>query len=187
MSLKLVSDSSNVVPFPQERHTAPTIETVREMAPPPALVASILEERALSLTDLQGAFRSQMAQQAALLDGWLGREGTVLQLRILLDAHLVQAAEACRRYLEAADAMVRLEIRAETVRSRSPWIAGSLHSEIADARSVFRDQAIAARGTADAALGMAAGLADYVRSEPGMPVDREQLVLPLSAPSAAGL
>jgi len=39
MSLKLVSDSTNVVHLPQQRHTAPTIETVRETAP--ALVASI--------------------------------------------------------------------------------------------------------------------------------------------------
>src|SRR3954469_21942490 len=108
MSLKLVSDSTNVVHLPQQRHTAPTIETVREMAPPPALVASIVEERGLSLVDLQGAFRSHMAQQAGLLEGWLGREATVLQLRAALDAHLAQAAEACRRYLEAANAMVRL-------------------------------------------------------------------------------
>ena len=146
MSLRLVSDSSNVVHLPQERHAAPTIETVRDMAPPSALVASISEERALSLTDLQGAFRSQMAQQARLLEGWVGREGTVLQLRTVLDAHLAQAAEACRRYLEAADAMVRLEIRAEAMRSRSPWLAGTLHSEVARARSAFRDQAIAVRG-----------------------------------------
>ena len=120
MTLKLVSDSSNVVHFPQERHAAPTIETVREMAPPPALVASILEERALSLLDLHGAFRSQMVQQASLLEGWLGRERTVLQLRAALDAHLAQATEACRRYLEAANTMGRLEIRAAAMRSRSP-------------------------------------------------------------------
>jgi len=185
MSLKLVSDSTNVVHFPQQHHTAPRIEVVREMAPVPALVASILEERALSLVDMQGAFRSQMAQQASLLEGWLGREGTVLQLRAALDAHLAQAAEACRRYLEAANAMVRLEIRAESMRSRSPWLAGTLYSEVAWARTAFRDQAIAARGAADAALGVAAALADYVRSEPGMPVDSEQLALPLSAPSIA--
>ena len=85
---------------------------------------------------------------------------------------------ACRRYLEAADAMVRLEIRDEAMRSRSPWLAGTLHSELARARTGFRDQAIAARGAADAALGVAEALADYVRSEPGMPVDSEQLVLP---------
>jgi hypothetical protein len=185
MSLKLVSDSNNVVSFPPERRLAPTVEMVREMAPTPALVASILEERALSLPDVRSAFRSQTAQQASLLEGWLGREGTVLQLRALLDAQLAQAAEACRRYLEAADAMVRLEVRAEAIGRKRPWLAGTLHNEIAGARTAFRDQAIAARGAADAALGVAEALADYVRSEPGMPVDSEQLVLPLLAPSAA--
>ena len=137
MSLKLVSDSNNVVPFPQEHRVAPTVEMVREMAPAPALVASILEERALSLPDMRSAFRSQIAQQASLLEGWLGREGTVLQLRALLDAQLAQAADACRRYLEAADAMVRLEIRDEAMRSKSPWLAGTLHSEIGPGENWF--------------------------------------------------
>jgi hypothetical protein len=185
MSLKLMSDSNNIVPFPQERRIAPTVEMVREMVPAPALVASILEERALSLPDMRSAFRSQSVQQASLLEGWLGREGTVLQLRALLEAQLAQAAEACRRYLEAADAMVRLEVRAEAMSRKTPWLAGTLHSEIARARTAFRDQAIAARGAADAALGLAEALADYVRSEPGMPIDSEQLVLPLLPPSAA--
>lgn len=186
MSLKLVSDPDNVVRFPQERRIVPSIETVQDMAPPPALVASILEERALSLVDLRGSFRSQAAQQAKLLEGWLGREGTVLQLRAWLDAQLARAAEACRGYLEAADAMVRLEVRAEAVRSKSPWLAGTLHHDLARARSAFRDQAIAARGAADAALGVAEALAAYVRSEPGMLVDSAQLVLPLLGLSVAG-
>ena len=89
-------------------------------------------------------------------------------------------------YLESADAMVRLEIRAEAIRSKSPWLAGSLHHDLARARSAFRDQAIAARGAADVALGVAEALAAYVRSEPGMPVDSAQLVLPLLGLSVAG-
>ena len=59
MSLKLVSDQNNVAPFPQERHLAPRVKMVREMAPPPALVASILEESALSLPGVPDAFHSQ--------------------------------------------------------------------------------------------------------------------------------
>lgn len=115
--------------FPQERRTAPRIETVRGLAPSPTLVASILEERELSLVDLQSEFRAQAVCQAKLLESWLGREATALQLRAVLDAQLVQAAEACRQYQDAADAMVRLEIRAETINDRSPWLAGALHSE----------------------------------------------------------
>ena len=42
-------------------------------------------------------------------------------------------------------------------------------------------------GAADAVLGVAETLADYVRSELGMPVDSEQLVLPLAAPSMSAL
>ena len=77
------------------------------------------------------------------------------------------------------------QCRALPAGAASPWLAGTLHSEIARARSVFRDQPIAARGAADAVIGVAEALTDYVCSEPGMPVDSEQMVLPLSAPSVA--
>ena len=147
MSPELVPGGGNVVRFPLERRTGPGIEAVREAAPPDALTASILEERGLAFVDIHGAFREQTARQALLLEVPLGRDGTVLQLRAVLDVYVAQAANACRQYLDAADAMVRLEVRAEALRRTSPWLRGSLNSEIARARATFRDRVLAARGT----------------------------------------
>jgi hypothetical protein len=185
MSLELAPGVENVVRFPLERRTGPGIETVRETAPPQRLTASILEERGLPLLDIQGEFREQTARQALLLEGWLGRDGTVLQLRAMLDVHVAHAAGACRQYLDAADAMVRLEVRAEALRRTSPWLLGTLNREVARARAEFRDRVLAARGAADAALGFADALAGYIRSAPEMVVDSDQLVLPLSSSLAA--
>ena len=48
MSLEIVPGADNVVRFPRERRSGPEAETLHDIAPPHALVASILEERGLS-------------------------------------------------------------------------------------------------------------------------------------------
>ena len=150
-------------------------------------MASILEERELPAADIHAAFREATARQALLLKLQLGREATILQLRAALDGHMAQALLACRQYQAAADAMIRLEVRAEAVRRTSPPSRlAPLKAEVARARTAFRDRALAARGAADAALGFADALALYIRSGPAIISDSEQLVLPLVAPRAAG-
>ena len=185
MSLHIVPEAGNVVRFPRERRSEPEDATLHDIAPPHALVASILEERELPAADIHAAFREATARQALLLESQLGREATILQLRAALDGHMAQALLACRQYQAAADAMIRLEVRAETVRRTSPWRLALLKAEVARARTAFRDRALAARGAADAALGFADALALYIRSGPAIIVDSEQLVLPLVAPRAA--
>lgn len=185
MSLETVPGAGNVVRFPRERRSEPEDATLHDIAPPHALVASILEERELPAADIHAAFREATARQALLLESQLGREATILQLRAALDGHMAQALLACRQYQAAADAMIRLEVRAETVRRTSPWRLAPLKAEVARARTAFRDRALAARGAADAALGFADALALYIRSGPAIIVDSEQLVLPLVAPRAA--
>ena len=185
MSLELMPGADNVVRFPRARRGEPEAETLHDIAPPHALVASILEERGLSAADLHGAFREATARQAVLLETQLGRDATILQLRAALDGHMAQAVLACRQYQDAADAMIRLEVRVEAMRRTAPWRLGPLKGEVARARATFRDRALAARGAADAALGFADALALYIRSGPAIVTDSEQLVLPLAAPLAA--
>ena len=132
---------------------------LHDIAPPHALVASILDERGLGAVDLHGAFRETTARQAVLLDTQLGRDAMILQPRAALDGHMAQAMLACRQYQDAADAMIRLEVRVETMRRTAPWRLGSLKGEVARARAKFRDRALTARGAADAALGFADALA----------------------------
>ena len=116
MSLETVPGAGNVVRFPRERRSEPEDATLHDIAPPHALVASILEERELPAADIHAAFREATARQALLLESQLGREATILQLRAALDGHMAQALLACRQYQAAADAMIRLEVRAEAVR-----------------------------------------------------------------------
>jgi hypothetical protein len=185
MSSELPPGASNVLRFPAERRAAPSIETVQNMAPPRAFVASILDERGLPLTDIHGEFARQTARQAMLLDARLGRDGTVLQLRAALDGHIAQAVRSCAQCQEAADRMIALEVRAEALRRKTPWMRGALSGDVSRARAEYRDQALAARGAADAALGFAEALAVYIRSGPGWVADRPQLLLPLLLPVAA--
>ena len=124
MSLETVPGAGNVVRFPRERRSEPEDATLHDIAPPHALVASILEERELPAADIHAAFREATARQALLLESQLGREATILQLRAALDGHMAQALLACRQYQAAADAMIRLEVRAEAVRRTSPWRLG---------------------------------------------------------------
>ena len=149
---------------PRARRSGAAAEALHDIAPPHALVASILDERGLGAVDLHGAFRETTARQAVLLDTQLGRDAMILQLRAALDGHMAQAVLVCRQYQDAADAMIRLEVRVETMRRTAPWRLGPLKGEVARARAKFRDRALTARGAADAALGFADALALYIRS-----------------------
>ena len=184
MSLTLVPNPANILHFPPERIRQPTIEMVQQAAPGRALVASILEERGLPATDIQQRFVRDTARQLALLEPMLGRDGAIMQLRAVLDAHLKQAGQACLDYREVADRMIGLEIRAEALNVQKPWLRGTLAGDVYWARAEFRTRALAARAAADAALGVAEGLASYIRSARGMPVQSWQLTLPLSIPVA---
>ena len=124
MSLEIVPGAENVVRFPHARRGGPEAETLHDIAPPHALVASLLEERGLSIADLHGAFRETTARQAVLLETQLGRDATILQLRAALDGHMTQAVLVCRQYQDAADAMIRLEVRVEVMRRTAPWRLG---------------------------------------------------------------
>ena len=186
MSLKLVPNPANVLQFPPGRMKQPTVEMVQQAAPGRALVASILEERGLPATDLQQGFVRDTARQLALLEPMLGRDGAIMQLRAVLNAHLKQAGQACSDYREAADQMIALEVRAEALHRQKPWLRGTLAGEVYRARAEFRNRALAARAAADAALGVAEGLACYIRSAPGMPAESWQLTLPLAIPVTHG-
>ena len=106
----------------------------------------------------------QTLRQMLLLETQLGPDRTLLHMRAALEAHLAQAAEACWKHVDAADRMVAIEIEAEDARARTPWRRSSYGQLLAQARAEYRDRALAARGSADAALGVAQAIAAYVRS-----------------------
>ena len=83
MSLELMPGADNVVRFPGERRSEPEDATLHDIAPPHALVASIVEERGLSAADIHAAFCETTARQAVLLETQLGRDATILQLRAI--------------------------------------------------------------------------------------------------------
>ena len=45
MAVELVSDRSNVVPFPAARRESPSVELVARLAPPRSLVETLIAER----------------------------------------------------------------------------------------------------------------------------------------------
>jgi hypothetical protein len=185
MTMRLVPGTANVWRFPAERCARPTIELIRQLAPTRSSVATILEERNQPPEDVESAFARQTLRQMLLLEVQLGPDRTVLHMRAALEAHLAQAAEACWRHLDAADRMVAIEIEAEDARARTPWRRSNYGQLLAQARADYRDGALAARGSANAALGVAAAIAAYVRSRiEAANAETPQLALPLAMPMA---
>jgi len=160
MAVELVSDRSNVVPFPAARRESPSVELVARLAPPRSLVETLIAERGGAHHDAYAGFVGEFAHQVRALEVGLGRDAATIRLRGLVDAQVAHAMEICCGYQEAADRLVRKEV--ET--ARAPKVSPQTRTALEAARAELRGRAIAARVAADGALGAAAALAVYVRA-----------------------
>jgi hypothetical protein len=159
MSIRLVSDTSRVVPFPGGQRERPSIELVVRLAPSRSLVDTLMAERGLAFHDAQAGLAREMAYQARAVEQGHGRDETIMRLRGLVDAHIAHAAEMCRAYQDAADRLLFREVEI----ARAVRVQADLRPRLAAARDEVHGLAIAARIAADAALGAAAALAAYIQ------------------------
>jgi hypothetical protein len=163
MTVRLVSDSSNVLAFPGETRARPSVELIMELAPSRSLVDTLTAERGDPPYHAWAGFAREFAFQARTLEIGHGRDVAIMRLRGLVDAHIAHAVDLCRAYRDVADRMVSLEVRAaQAERLASPALIA-----LWAARAEMRGHAIAARAAADGALGAAAALATYIREDLG--------------------
>jgi hypothetical protein len=159
MTVTLMSDASNVLAFPGETRTRPSVELILELAPSRSLVDTLTAERGDPPHDAWAGFAREFAFQARTLEIGHGRDAAIIRLRRLVDAHIAHAVDLCRAYREVADRMVSLEVRA----AQAERLASPVLTALWAARPELRGHTIAARAAADAALGAAAALATYIR------------------------
>jgi hypothetical protein len=159
MTIRLVSEVSNVVRFPGGRQERPSIELATRLAPARSLVDTLIAERGDTPHDAQAGFAREFAYQARALEAGHGRDETIIRLRALVDAHVAHATEICRDYQAVADRLIALEVQvAKAERITAPTLI-SLRA----ARAELQGRAIAARAATDGALGAVAALAAYVK------------------------
>jgi hypothetical protein len=144
-----------------EKRERPSVERLIRSAPSRSLVDTLIAERGQQPLEVQSDFARSFTNLAHALEAGSGRDEAVVRLRLLVDAHLAQAIDACRAHQAAGDRMVALEVQA----ARLERVPLPLRLALDAAQLEFRDRAIVARAAADAALGAAAALAGYVRQE----------------------
>jgi hypothetical protein len=159
MTVRLVSDASNVLAFPGETRARPSVELLMELPPSRSLVDTLTAERGDPPHDAWAGFAREFAFQARTLEIGHGRDAAIMRLRELVDAHIAHAVELCRAYRDVADRMVSLEVHA----AQAERVASPALIALWAARVEMRGHAIAAKGAADGALGAAAALATYIR------------------------
>ena len=183
MTVRLVSDASNVLAFPGETPARPSVELIMELAPSRSLVDTLTAERGDPPHDAWAGFAREFAFQARTLEIGQGRDVAIVRLRGLIDAHITHAVDLCRAYQKTADHMVLLEVRT----ARMERVASPMLVALRAARADVRNHAIAARAAADGALGAAAALATYIREGLGaLPVSDEEPRQLLLFATAAG-
>ncbi len=182
MAISMVSNSLNVVPFPGPTRERPSVEAMAQLAPGRSFVDTLIAERGDVPRDVQAAFAREFAYQAHALEAGYGPEGTIVRLRALVNAHIDQAWEVCRAYQDAQECLMYLEVRV----ARMERVAPTMQSMLNRARAEWRGRAIAARASADGALGAASALATYIqiRLDTAPASDAEPRQLTLFAASA---
>jgi hypothetical protein len=68
MAIRLVSDMSNVVPFPGGQPERPSIVVVARLAPSRSLVDTLIAERGLAFHDAQAGMAREMVYQARAIE-----------------------------------------------------------------------------------------------------------------------
>src|SRR4029077_8672808 len=101
MTVRLVSDASNVLAFPGETRARPSVELLMELAPSRSLVDSLTAERGDPPHDAWAGFAVGFALQARTLEIGHGRDTAILRLRVLVDALVAHAADLCRAWQKA--------------------------------------------------------------------------------------
>jgi hypothetical protein len=123
MTVRLVSDTSNVLAFPGKTRARPSVELITELAPSRSLVDTLIAERGDQPHDAWAGFAREFAFQARTLEIGHGRDVAIMRLRGLVDAHIAHAVDLCRAYRDVADRMVSLEVRtAQMERVTSPML-----------------------------------------------------------------
>ena len=171
MTVRLVSDASNVVPFPRPQPVRATIEAVAALAPSRSLVDTVRAERGLSAHDARTGFAREFAHQARALEAAHGRDGAIARLRGLVDELVEHAHEVCLAFRATADRVIALEVHTARDAAAPP----AMRTRLDTARGELRDHVVAAGASTDAAVGAASALALYVREGVGsLPVCIEE-------------
>src|ERR1700704_5871956 len=79
MTVTLVSDASNVLAFPGETRTRPSVELIMELAPSRSLVDTLIAERGDSPHDAWAGFAREFAFQAQTLEIGHGRDAAIMR------------------------------------------------------------------------------------------------------------
>src|SRR6202171_3119291 len=142
MTVRLVSDTSNVLAFPGETRARPSVELIMELAPSRSFVDTLIAERGDQPHDTWAGFAREFAFQARTLEIGHGRDAAIMRrLRGLVDAHIAHAVDLCSTYRDVADRMVSLEVRA----AQAERVASPALIVLWAARAEMRGHAIAAR------------------------------------------
>ena len=170
MRFDLISGTGGVVRFPTEQRVKPTLLGLRELAPREDLAAAMADERA----EMQGVCRwagdngapDTMAEAAEAFTGLLkalafgmGQEAALAHLRGLVGTQVEQAHALCWKYRDAEAAAEKAEamLRAARASGAEAFMDG-LREQVRRTRTVWTQQALAARAATDAALGAQAAL-----------------------------
>src|SRR5450432_632233 len=106
MTVRLVSEASNVLAFPGETRARPSVELLMELAPSRSLVDTLTAERGDPPHDAWAGFAREFTFQVRTLEIGHGRDAAIMRLRGLVDAHVAHAVDLCRIWKDVADRMV---------------------------------------------------------------------------------
>src|ERR1700733_13799952 len=112
MTVRLVSDTPNVLAFPGSPRPRPSVDLLMELAPSRSLVDTLTAERGDPPHDAWAGFAREFAFHARTLETGHGRDVAIMRMRGLVDAHTAHAVDLCRAWQDAADRMMSLEVRA---------------------------------------------------------------------------
>ena len=169
MRFDLLPGTGSVVRFPTERRARPTLLGLRELAPREDLALAMADERAETRSICAGwdgdeGAPDTLAEAAEAfstllkaLEFGMGQEAALAHLRGLVATQVEQAHALCWAYRDAAEADATL--RAARM-SGAEAFADGLREEARRTRTLWTQQALAARAATDAALGAQAAL-DY--------------------------
>ncbi len=170
MKFDLIPGTGGIVRFPTERRAKPTLLGLRGLAPREDLAAAMADERA----EMQNVCRwagddgvpDTMAEAAEAFTGLLktlafgmGRDAALAHLRGLVATQVEQAHVLCLEYRDAEAAAEKAEAMLRAAKtSGAEAFADRLREQVRRTRTVWTQQALAARAATDAALGAQAAL-----------------------------
>lgn len=170
MRFDLIPGTGGVVRFPTERRAKPTLLGLRELAPREDLAAAMADERAETRSvchwasdegapDTLAEAAEAFGTLLKALEFGMGQEAALAHLRGLVATQVEQAHALCWAYRDAEAAAEAAEATLRAARtSGAEAFADKLREQVRRTRTVWTQQALAARAATDAALGAQAAL-----------------------------